>query len=56
VAAEDFRTVEVAAIGDGFELIRLQYCSCLLSHIGELCCHFVRNDQMMLGVDRDRTL
>lgn len=59
VTREDLQAVEVAAIGDGFELIRLQNRLRLLGDIRKLCPiragirHLVRDDQMMLALDRN---
>jgi hypothetical protein len=50
---------EVATIGDYIGIRRFQSCFRLLGHMGKLCSvapdigHFMRDDQMMLGVDGD---
>jgi hypothetical protein len=59
VARENLRAVEVAAIGDGIERLRLQNSFRLFCNARKLCPiraavrHLVRHDQMMLGIDRD---
>jgi hypothetical protein len=56
---ESSRAVEVAAIGDGIERLCLQNSFRLLCNTCKLCPiraavrHFVRHDQMMLGIDCD---
>ncbi len=57
-ARQNLRAVEVAAVSDHIEALRLQRRLCLLGHVGELGSiradigHFMGDDQMVLGVDR----
>ena len=56
---KDLRAAEVAAIGNGVEIVGLQNSLRLLGNIGKLCPiraairHLVGDDQMMLGIDCD---
>ncbi len=59
LARQDLFAVEVAAVGDDIEARRFQRYLRLLGHVRELrpigpdVAHFMRDDQMMLGVDGD---
>ncbi|HRD79085.1 MAG TPA: hypothetical protein PK264_24660, partial [Hyphomicrobiaceae bacterium] len=55
----DLLAAVVAAIGDGFELVDAENLLGLAAHVGKLCPiraairHLVRNDEMVLSVDRN---
>jgi hypothetical protein len=58
-AVQDFRAVEVSAIGNGCEFLRPQNSFCLLGHVRQLRAiraavrHLMGDNQVMLGVHRD---
>src|ERR1700704_2191806 len=59
LARQDLPAAEVAAVGDGIEVLRFQCRFRLLGHVRKLRSvgpdigHFMCDDQMMLGVDGD---
>ena len=59
VALQDFFAAEVTTVRDDIEISSFQCCLGLLGYMSKLCSiapdigHFMRDDQMMLSVDRD---